>query len=196
MVDFQLKPGIKSAFRKAVDVNAIASCRDEPGCRRFDVIDARGEADRILLYEIYDDREEPSSAHAHAALRSISTRKLRRWWRRRRSSQALSSAKAHANVKSGSITWLTRALKAMTRTRDAEIRQLHRRIRNARHRPHDEESAGCDFAFFDLEHSGFGFETVKSAMRYFEAADVAAIVRVPSQEYHHIARAWISAPKA
>ena len=49
--------------------------------------------------------------------------------------------------------------------------------------------AGCDFALFDLEHSGFGFETVKSAIRYFEAADVAPIVRVPSKEYHHIARA-------
>ena len=42
---------------------------------------------------------------------------------------------------------------------------------------------------FDLEHSGFGFETVKSALRYFEAADLPAIVRVPSREYHHIARA-------
>ncbi|MDP9138119.1 MAG: aldolase/citrate lyase family protein [Pseudomonadota bacterium] len=51
------------------------------------------------------------------------------------------------------------------------------------------KSAGCDFALFDLEHSGFGFETVKSAIRYFEAADIAPIVRVPSREYHHIARA-------
>src|SRR6476620_3432234 len=49
-------------------------------------------------------------------------------------------------------------------------------------------SAGCDFVLFDLEHSGFGFETVKSVMRYFEAADLPAIVRVPSKEYHHIAR--------
>ena len=51
------------------------------------------------------------------------------------------------------------------------------------------KSAGCDFVLFDLEHSGFGFETVKSAIRYFEAADLPAIVRVPSKEYHHIARA-------
>src|SRR5579871_5317625 len=51
------------------------------------------------------------------------------------------------------------------------------------------KSAGCDFVLFDLEHSGFGIETVKSAMRYFEAADLPAIVRVPSKEYHHIARA-------
>src|SRR6266403_3596646 len=54
---------------------------------------------------------------------------------------------------------------------------------------HIVKQAGCDFALFDLEHSGFGFETVKSAARYFEAADLPAIVRVPSKEYHHIARA-------
>src|SRR6478736_1013878 len=51
------------------------------------------------------------------------------------------------------------------------------------------KQAGCDFALLDLEHSGFGFETVKSAARYFEAAGLPAIVRVPSKEYHHIARA-------
>ena len=58
------------------------------------------------------------------------------------------------------------------------------------------KAAGCDFTLFDLEHSGFGFETVKSALRYFEAAGVAAIVRVPSKEYHHIARACDMAPRA
>ena len=51
------------------------------------------------------------------------------------------------------------------------------------------KSAGCDFVLFDLEHSGFGYETVKSALRYFEAAQLPAIVRAPSREYHHIARA-------
>jgi 2-keto-3-deoxy-L-rhamnonate aldolase RhmA len=54
---------------------------------------------------------------------------------------------------------------------------------------HIMKNAGCEFVLFDLEHSGFGYETVKSAMRYFEAADIAPIVRVPSKEYHHIARA-------
>ena len=51
------------------------------------------------------------------------------------------------------------------------------------------KGAGCDFVLLDMEHSGFGFETVKSVLRYLEAADLAAIVRVPSREYHHIARA-------
>src|SRR5689334_2644261 len=51
------------------------------------------------------------------------------------------------------------------------------------------KSAGCDFVLLDMEHSGFGFETVKSVLRYLEAADLPAIVRSPSKEYHHIARA-------
>jgi 2-dehydro-3-deoxyglucarate aldolase/4-hydroxy-2-oxoheptanedioate aldolase len=51
------------------------------------------------------------------------------------------------------------------------------------------KAAGCDFALFDTEHSGFGFETVKSVLLYMQAADLPTIVRVPSREYHHIARA-------
>jgi 2-keto-3-deoxy-L-rhamnonate aldolase RhmA len=54
---------------------------------------------------------------------------------------------------------------------------------------HIMKAAGCDFAFFDMEHSGFTFETLKSAIRYFEAADVPVIVRVPSKDYDMLARA-------
>ncbi|WP_413991865.1 putative quinol monooxygenase [Labrys okinawensis] len=56
MVDFRLKPGARTAFRTLVDLNARLSAHDEPGCRRFDVVEPDGEADRVLLYEIYDDR--------------------------------------------------------------------------------------------------------------------------------------------
>jgi 2-keto-3-deoxy-L-rhamnonate aldolase RhmA len=31
-------------------------------------------------------------------------------------------------------------------------------------------NAGCDFVLFDTEHSGFHHETIKAAVRYFEAA--------------------------
>jgi len=54
---------------------------------------------------------------------------------------------------------------------------------------HIMKSAGCDFVLLDMEHSGFGFETVKSVLRYMEAAQLPAIVRSPSKDYHHIARA-------
>lgn len=56
IVDFRLKPGAREPFRGLIDENARHSVRDEPGCRRFDVLEPAGEADRILLYEIYDDR--------------------------------------------------------------------------------------------------------------------------------------------
>ena len=55
IVDFTLKPGKRPAFRRLVDANARASASREPGCRRFDVVEPRGEPDRVLLYEIYDD---------------------------------------------------------------------------------------------------------------------------------------------
>jgi (4S)-4-hydroxy-5-phosphonooxypentane-2,3-dione isomerase len=63
IVDFRIRPGAKSEFRRLIDANARASCRHEPGCRRFDVLECLAEADRILLYEIYDDR---AAFEAHA----------------------------------------------------------------------------------------------------------------------------------
>jgi quinol monooxygenase YgiN len=56
IVDFRLKPDTQAAFRRLVDANAIASVRSEPGCRRFDVLEPKGENGRIVLYEIYRDR--------------------------------------------------------------------------------------------------------------------------------------------
>src|SRR5918994_2435342 len=32
------------------------------------------------------------------------------------------------------------------------------------------KNAGCDYVLLDTEHSGFHHETIKSALRYFEAA--------------------------
>jgi quinol monooxygenase YgiN len=55
-VDFTLTPGAMAAFRKLIDKNARESCAAEPGCRRFDVLVPTEPGDRILLYEIYDDR--------------------------------------------------------------------------------------------------------------------------------------------
>lgn len=67
IVDFRLKQGAREAFRALIDANAIASVREEAGCRRFDVIEVRAEADRVMLYEIYDNEaafdEHRRSAH-------------------------------------------------------------------------------------------------------------------------------------
>ncbi len=55
-VDFLLKPGAMEDFRALVDRNAVESRRNEPGCRRFDVLVPDRQTDRVFLYEIYDDR--------------------------------------------------------------------------------------------------------------------------------------------
>ncbi|MBX9943844.1 MAG: hpch/hpai aldolase [Reyranella sp.] len=51
------------------------------------------------------------------------------------------------------------------------------------------KAAGADFAVLDMEHTGFGFDTVRQVVRYLQAADLPSIVRVPSQSRHHISRA-------
>jgi quinol monooxygenase YgiN len=56
LVDFRIKPGQMAAFRRLIDENARVSVRDEKGCSRFDVCADRKDPDRILLYEVYDDR--------------------------------------------------------------------------------------------------------------------------------------------
>jgi len=51
------------------------------------------------------------------------------------------------------------------------------------------KAGGCEFVLLDMEHSGFGIDTVKQVLRYMQAAEMPTIVRVPSREYHHAARA-------
>jgi quinol monooxygenase YgiN len=58
IVDFKLKAGTRSKFRKLIDANATTSVREEPGCQRFDVLEPESEDDRIVLYEIYDRRAD------------------------------------------------------------------------------------------------------------------------------------------
>lgn len=58
IVDFKLKPGTRAKFRTLIDANAHTSVREEPGCRRFDVLEPEGEDDRIVLYEIYNSRAD------------------------------------------------------------------------------------------------------------------------------------------
>ncbi len=51
------------------------------------------------------------------------------------------------------------------------------------------KTTGCDFAFVDMEHSGFSFETVKMLLRGLHDAGLATLVRPPSDATHHISRA-------
>jgi len=57
VVEFRLKPGTRERFLELVTANAAASVRDEPGCRRFDILLPEEGGERVDLYEIYDDAE-------------------------------------------------------------------------------------------------------------------------------------------
>jgi 2-keto-3-deoxy-L-rhamnonate aldolase RhmA len=49
--------------------------------------------------------------------------------------------------------------------------------------------AGAEFILYDMEHSGVGFETMKTQFAFCRGLDLVPLVRVPSGDYHHIARA-------
>jgi 2-dehydro-3-deoxyglucarate aldolase/4-hydroxy-2-oxoheptanedioate aldolase len=49
--------------------------------------------------------------------------------------------------------------------------------------------AGCDFLFFDMEHGAFSIETIADLVQVTRLCDVTALVRVPNDEYHLMARA-------
>jgi len=62
IVPLQIKEGHKEEFVQALLEDAKASVENEPGCSRFDVIQDAGEANRVWLYEVYDD-ETAFEAH-------------------------------------------------------------------------------------------------------------------------------------
>lgn len=67
----EVKADRADAFLRAIQENARASLRDEPGCLRFDVLRSDQLPNRFLLYEIYVDKsafEEQHRASAHYAV--------------------------------------------------------------------------------------------------------------------------------
>lgn len=48
-------------------------------------------------------------------------------------------------------------------------------------------SAGAEFVVYDMEHSGFGIDTIKSLVSQSRAVDLAVLVRPVAGEYHLIA---------
>jgi quinol monooxygenase YgiN len=55
-------PGKKAAFLDLIKVNRERSLADEPGCRRFDILEKPGADDTVWLFEVYDS-EEAFEAH-------------------------------------------------------------------------------------------------------------------------------------
>lgn len=50
-------------------------------------------------------------------------------------------------------------------------------------------NAGADFVLYDMEHTGLGFETLKTQFALCRGLPLVPMVRVPRGEYHFIARA-------
>ncbi len=51
------------------------------------------------------------------------------------------------------------------------------------------KAAGCEFALFDMEHAGLGFETLKMLAAACRGIGIEPLARVPRSEYHFMARA-------
>lgn len=49
-------------------------------------------------------------------------------------------------------------------------------------------AAGADFAVFDMEHTGWGVETLRALMASSRGTDLIPMARVPATEYHFLAR--------
>ena len=50
-------------------------------------------------------------------------------------------------------------------------------------------NAGADYVLYDMEHTGLGFETLKTQFALCRGLPVTPLVRVPRPDYHFIARA-------
>jgi 2-dehydro-3-deoxyglucarate aldolase/4-hydroxy-2-oxoheptanedioate aldolase len=51
------------------------------------------------------------------------------------------------------------------------------------------KNAGAEFVLYDMEHTGLGFETLKTQCALCRGLDIVPMARVPRGEYHFIARA-------
>jgi 2-dehydro-3-deoxyglucarate aldolase/4-hydroxy-2-oxoheptanedioate aldolase len=48
--------------------------------------------------------------------------------------------------------------------------------------------AGAEFVLFDMEHNGWGVETIRTLLASAGGADIVPLVRVPATQYHFLAR--------
>ncbi|MGH7418866.1 MAG: putative quinol monooxygenase [Candidatus Rokuibacteriota bacterium] len=55
LVKVRIKPAGRKRFLEAIEVDALGSERDEPGCYRFNVLQDAGDANVYYFYEVYED---------------------------------------------------------------------------------------------------------------------------------------------
>ena len=64
-VKVRIKPEQRTRFLAAIEADALASERDEPGCVRFNVLQDEGDANVYYFYEVYRDQ---AALDAHRAM--------------------------------------------------------------------------------------------------------------------------------
>ncbi len=64
-VKVRVKPEARERFLQAIEVDALGSERDEPGCMRFNVLRDREDPNLYYFYEVYRD-EAALDAHRAA----------------------------------------------------------------------------------------------------------------------------------
>lgn len=64
-IKLRIKPELRQEFLDAIEVDAITSERDEPGCARFNVLQDLEDENVYYFYEVYRD-EEAVAAHRAA----------------------------------------------------------------------------------------------------------------------------------
>ena len=64
-VKVRVKPELRQRFLDAIEVDALGSERDEPGCLRFNVLQDMGDENVYYFFEVYQD-EAALDAHRAA----------------------------------------------------------------------------------------------------------------------------------
>jgi autoinducer 2-degrading protein len=64
LVKVRVKPDARERFLKAIEVDALGSERDEPGCMRFNVLQDAQDRNVYYFYEVYRDE---AALEAHRA---------------------------------------------------------------------------------------------------------------------------------
>lgn len=56
LVKARVKPQLRQRFLEAIEVDALGSERDEPGCLRFNVLQDERDENVYYFYEVYEDQ--------------------------------------------------------------------------------------------------------------------------------------------
>jgi autoinducer 2-degrading protein len=64
-VSLRVKPDMRNRFLAVAEDDSTCSVRDEPGCVRFDVLQAEDDQNHFFFYEVYSD-EAAFQAHTQA----------------------------------------------------------------------------------------------------------------------------------